>query len=598
MSVRAIFAVLVVALFAGAVTLLGIADGSAFSMNRVDSVTSTTPTNIEISRAEGEPEPVDQPSTPVESSVPDDAETTPPGDVSPDEPGSGEEPDDVGGDAADTPVRIQPTVRTTDIAPVSIVLAVGVLAVALLAWRIWARRHGAPAIVPGPQVRVARPPPSVIAGPATTIESEASPGQPSTPVDTPTLGFLLELGEALVDAGDAVHNVTRTVEGVARVNGKDGLGAIVLPTALIISIPGEGSTTTDVAIPGRSRLRLDQIESLLSVVDRAERGELAPHDGLRELRAVRARPHPYSSAVQLAGSAVAAAGLALVLRGGVKEMMLAAVLGALIGVMNQATASARFLYRPFWPLLASFVVAATTFAALRLTDIVAFPVLVAPLITFLPGALLTIAVLELATGQILAGSSRLMSGIFQLVLLALGIVAGAQVVGVPGSAVGSAPEGPVAVAGPWAGIAVFGIGIVWSQGLRQGSLPPLMMVLYVAYAAQVVGGVFVGSALSSFFGAVAMTPVAVLLARERLGPPALVTFLPGFWILVPGALGLEGVTRIIGEGGIAATGALTTALTSMVGIALGVLLGLALSAPDPERPWTSGGRHRAGVTRA
>lgn len=567
-------------------------------MSRVGSVTTTTPTTIEISPTEGEPEPADQPSTPVDGSVPDDAGTTPPGDVSPDEPGSGEEPEDVGGDAADTPVRIQPTVRTTDIAPASIVLAVGVLAVALLAWRIWARRRGKPAIVPGPQVRVDRSPPTVIAGPATKIEPEASPGQPSKPVDTTTLGFLLELGEALVDAGDAVHNVTRTLEGVARVNGKDGLGAIVLPTALIISIPGAGSETTDVAIAGRSRLRLDQIESLMGVVDRAERGELAPSDGRRELRAIRARPHPYSSAIQLAGSAVAAAGLALVLRGGVKEMMLAAVLGALVGMMNRATASARFLYRPFWPLMASFVVAATTFTVLRLTDIVAFPVLVAPLITFLPGALLTIAVLELATGQILAGSSRLTSGAFQLVLLALGIVAGAQVVGVPASAVGGALEGPVAVAGPWAGVAVFGIGIVWSQGLRQASIPPILIVLYVAYAGQVVGGVFVGSALSSFFGAVAMTPVAVLLARQGLGPPTLVTFFPGFWILVPGALGLEGVTRIIGEDSVAATGALTTALTSMVGIALGVLLGLALSAPDPERPWTSGGRLRAGVTRS
>ncbi len=115
----------------------------------------------------------------------------------------------------------------------------------------------------------------------------------------------------------------------------------------------------------------------------------------------------------------------------------------------------------------------------------------------------------------------------------------------------------------------------------------MLVVLYVAYAGQVVGGVFVGSALSSFFGAVAMTPVAVFLSRRGLGPTTLVMFFPGFWMLVPGALGLEGVTRIIGDGGFATTNALTTSLTSMVGIALGVLVGLALSAPDPERPWTS-----------
>lgn len=546
-----------------------------------------TPTTVEVAPAQDDPEPASEPTAPVGDPAP---ETSPPGDEAPpagdEAPPPGEEtppPDDDAeveeeGGSGQTTVRVQPTVRANDIAPASIVLAVTVLAGVVLAWW-WAlrRRSRAPG---GP-------------GPAAAETPAAVPGRTEVD-DGTTLKFLLELGEALVDAGDAVHNVTGTLESVARVNGKDGLGAVVLPTALILSVPEAGSETTDVAIAGRSRLRLDQIEALLGVVDRAERGELAPGEGRRALRAIRARPHPYPPSIQLAGAAVAAAGLALVLRGGVAEVLLAAVLGVVVGMLNLATASTRYLYRPFWPLLASFVVAVVTFTALRLTDIIAFPALVAPLITFLPGALLTIAVWELATGQILAGSSRLASGGFQLVLLGLGIVAGAQAVGVPASAVGSAPEGPVAVAGPWLGVAVFGLGLVWSQGLRQASIPWILVVLYVAYAGQVIGGVFVGSALSSFFGAVAMTPVAVLLARWQLGPPTLVTFFPGFWILVPGALGLEGVTRVLGDDNFVATGALTTTLTSMVGIALGVVLGLALSAPDPERPWANGTRLRLG----
>lgn len=559
MSARATF-VLAATLGAVAVAILGVADGPARSLP--DGVAVPTSATVPTP-ADSAPEPVSVPSTSVGDSVPNEAETTLPADAAPDEPA----PEGTTGGA---PPRVEPTVRTTEIPLASIVLAIAVLVAALAAWWFASRRR-----------RTAAPP-----------RPPAADREAPEPVEPATLGFLLELGEALVDAGDAVHNVTATLEGVARVNGTVGFGAIVLPTALIISVPGAGSETTDVAIAGRSRLRLDQIESVIDLVDRAERGELAPADGRRELRAIRNRPHPSSVLVQLAGSSVAAAGLALVLRGGVVEVLLAAVLGALVGVLTQTTASTRYLYRPFWPLLASFVVAAATFTALRLADVVVFPALVAPLITFLPGALLTIGVLELATGQILAGSARLASGSFQLVLLALGIVAGAQLVGVPASAVGSAPEGPIAVAGPWVGVAVFGVGIVWSHGLRTSSILPILVVIYVAFAGQVIGGVFVGSALSSFSGAVAMTLVAVFLNRHGLGPPTLVTFFPGFWILVPGALGLEGVTRIIGEDRIEATGALTTALISMIGIALGVLLGLALSVSDPERPWTTGGRLR------
>ena len=44
-----------------------------------------------------------------------------------------------------------------------------------------------------------------------------------------------------------------------------------------------------------------------------------------------------------------------------------------------------------------------------------------------------------------------------------------------------------------------------------------------------------------------MTPVALAIARLPGGPPSQVTFLPAFWLLVPGALGLIGVATIVGD---------------------------------------------------
>jgi uncharacterized membrane protein YjjB (DUF3815 family) len=73
-----------------------------------------------------------------------------------------------------------------------------------------------------------------------------------------------------------------------------------------------------------------------------------------------------------------------------------------------------------------------------------------------------------------------------------------------------------------------------------------------------------------------MTPVAVFVARQRTGPPALVSFLPAFWLLVPGALGLIGVANVL-EGDLGATSTIITTVATMLAIALGVLLGLAMS---------------------
>jgi uncharacterized membrane protein YjjP (DUF1212 family) len=55
--------------------------------------------------------------------------------------------------------------------------------------------------------------------------------------------------------------------------------------------------------------------------------------------------------------------------------------------------------------------------------------LVPPLVTFLPGAMLTFGMVELAYGDLVSGSSRLIGGLVQLVLLAIGLAAGAMLVG-------------------------------------------------------------------------------------------------------------------------------------------------------------------------
>nr|BFE71985.1 hypothetical protein GCM10020092_052860 [Actinoplanes digitatis] len=65
-----------------------------------------------------------------------------------------------------------------------------------------------------------------------------------------------------------------------------------------------------------------------------------------------------------------------------------------------------------------------------------------------------------------------------------------------------------------------------------------------------------------------------LAARLRTGPPSQVTFLPAFWLLVPGAIGLIGVTEVLGNPAAAGVDALIEPLASIVAITLGVLCGV------------------------
>src|SRR6056297_273230 len=547
------------------------------------------------------PEPLEAPADTIETrdtgttvaEPPDDEPaTTLPGEPPADEQTTDDDGVD-GADGAEPRPNIAPQVRSSDIDSGSIVLAVlTLIAIGAVSWvliRRPRRRH-----LPGPvttsRARVRPAPQSRPSTTSTEPGDAAATGvrtAPTPAVDTAALDLLIELGEALIDAGDAVSHVESTLRSLGTVYGIDELGVLVLPTALVVSVPGAGDVKTEVSTAGRRPLRLDQIDDLIQLVNAAERGERTTDQGSAELARIRASEPPFGTTLVLTGYVLATVGIALLLRGNWREVILAALLGLVVGQFRQSTRRFGPSYQPFWRLIAAAAVSTAVFATARVVDdLVVFPALASPLITFLPGALLTTAVLELATGQIVAGAARLASGAMQLLLLALGIVAGAQLVGVPGGDIRASGGGIVASVLPWVGVAAFGVGVVWFNGARQSTLLWILVSMYAAYAGQVIGGLFFGASLSAFFGAAAMTPVALLAARQQAGPTPLVTFLPGFWILVPGALGLEGVTRIIGaDGGTAGTSAVTTTVISMVGISLGILLGLTLVANDPDRPW-------------
>jgi uncharacterized membrane protein YjjB (DUF3815 family) len=205
--------------------------------------------------------------------------------------------------------------------------------------------------------------------------------------------------------------------------------------------------------------------------------------------------------------------------------------------------------------------------------------LVPPLVAFLPGAMLTLAMVELAYGDMVSGASRLLAGGVQLVLLAFGLAAGAALVGyAPADLVEASPTrlGPLwALWAPWLGVVVFGIGAFLHFSAPRGSLPWMLLVLVVAFAAQQVSATVFGKTGSGFFGMLAVTPLAYLIHLRFHGPPAIVTFLPSFWLLVPGAVSLLSVTKMLSDRDAGIDG-LVMAVLVFTSIALGTLMGAAL----------------------
>lgn len=386
----------------------------------------------------------------------------------------------------------------------------------------------------------------------------------------------MQLGSAMNASGQPAYEVQERLTAVARAYGANSVRVSAFPTFLMVTM-GRGEPLTQELTSSLGGVpRLDQIAAVHELALEAMDGTVEPSEGLRRLDAIGHWERRFGPLLSIAGYAVMAVGICLVLRPSPKEVLAAVLFGGIVGYLRWVVRHQTTL-AILMPVVAAFSVSALSALAVShgVHDLGIRPV-VASLVVFLPGATLTTAVLELAAGQMVSGSSRLVSGGVQLGLLAFGIVAGVQAVGISVSRLFASHHSQLGAWAPWVGVLVFAVGVRIAHSAPRRSFPGMLVVLYAAWAGQVLGNVIFGGYVSGFVGAALMTVMAFLVSRTPSAMPAHALFLPGFWLLVPGALGLIGLTEFAGDANHTATGDVLATVTSIFAVALGVLFGTQL----------------------
>jgi uncharacterized membrane protein YjjB (DUF3815 family) len=125
----------------------------------------------------------------------------------------------------------------------------------------------------------------------------------------------------------------------------------------------------------------------------------------------------------------------------------------------------------------------------------------------------------------------------------------------------------------YAAVVVIAIGLYIYLSAPKGSLVWLVLAVGVALIGQQLGGLFLSPTHSGAVGAFLVVPFAMLGARVKTSPPAIVMMLAAFWALVPGALSFQELGRAaagVGGNDIATLG---TTVAAIFSIALGTLIG-------------------------
>jgi uncharacterized membrane protein YjjP (DUF1212 family) len=366
---------------------------------------------------------------------------------------------------------------------------------------------------------------------------------------TARIDFVVQLAARLHAYGTTSERLEGAITAVAP---RIGLrcAAWSNPTGIILSF-GDATradslddTTRVIRLqPGEIDLRkLCQADA---IAERLLSGQIDVPDATAALRALDRPAGRRAKALTALSFGLASASVAGLLRSSWADMLTAALIGCLIGVLSvmggrrprlaeSLDAVAALIAMLLAAAVAAFVV------PLSLTNVV-----VAALIVLLPGMMLTNAVAELTGQHLVSGTARFAGALAVLLKLTFGTVAASHAAAL----MGWVPQEALAVAAPpawveWAALAIgcYAFAVLFKADARD--YPLVMASAALGYVVTRFGGQAFGSEAGVFLAGMTMTALGNAYARWANRPGALIR-VPGIILLVPGSVGFRSLTFVL-----------------------------------------------------
>lgn len=418
-------------------------------------------------------------------------------------------------------------------------------------------------------------------------------GSAPTPVGEPPRAageedrLLTSLARLLATYGTPAHRVESALSALAS---RWGLGSsfFATPTAVFASIDRGEATTTRLIRVQPGDVLLDKLSGLDDVLERTLAGELTPREALAHLEVIEREPALYGAAQTVAAFGLMGAAVARFFGGGIWDVAIGLIVSVVVGIVvvsagrsGRTARVSEFFAGVVSAGLASIGAEALGASGWGAAD--AAVLTIAGLIVLVPGLTITIAVSELATRNMVAGSARLVGAAVILLGMgfgaAIGSRAGASIVGALGWA---APAGGAAEPMPgWTllvalAVAPIGLAVIFQARMRDAVL--FALVGGSAFWAARLTSLIVGGELAAFLAALFVGVTANLYSRARRRPTALVT-MPGIMLLVPGSMGFRSVSSFLENDAVAGAQTAFQVVVVAVAIVMGLLLANAAVAP-------------------
>ncbi|WP_407737909.1 threonine/serine exporter ThrE family protein [Hyalangium sp.] len=394
------------------------------------------------------------------------------------------------------------------------------------------------------------------------------------PPPGPVVAFILRLGQALHQYGTPAH---RLEEQLRQVSERFGVEArfFTTPTSIFASFGAPEALQTSLIRVEPGEMDLERLTLLDGLAQEVIHGKISPEQGAERVEFILQSPARYGPAITLVCWTIAAGAAARLFGGGLREMGVAAVSSLAIGVLAQLTQRhlpASRVLEPVAALLASGLAVA---AASVLGPLSVQVATLSGVIVLLPGLGLTVAINELASRHLIAGTSRLTGAALVFLQLTFGVALGqrlAELLPMPPPLV---PAAPLSFWTAVAALVVAALAVSVLFRARPADIGWIVAAGALAFGGARFGTLGLGSELGAFVGALLLGMASNVLARVR-NRPAVVTIVPGMMLLVPGSLGFRSLESLLARDVVAGVGTAFSMLLVAVAIAAGLLFANAL----------------------
>ncbi len=384
------------------------------------------------------------------------------------------------------------------------------------------------------------------------------------------ISFILRLGRALHTCGYASHRLEELLEQAAERIGLEGQ-FFSTPTSIYCGFGALETQRTYLIRAEPGSLNLGKIVDLDQVLTEVLYHRLTPAEGSRKIDEIIAAKSEYGATMNTIACGLASAASSQFLGGGVREMVVAAIIGLLIGLLYLVADKYPPLGKVFEPVAATLASGIAAALSVWFGPYSVFNATLAGLILLMPGFTLTTALTELTTRNLVSGTSRLSSALIIFFGIGFGVTLGTKV----SSLLFGLPHIGASVSTLWWAeyLSLLLIPIAFAILLRAHLRDTVWIVLVVTLAvlASRGGGRILGPELGPFIGALTVGLASKIYA-QLLHRPTTVTLAPGILLLVPGSLGFRSIASLLDNQIVPGVGIAVQMILTAMALVAGILI--------------------------